>query len=635
MEETTYSQIEALLSILGSVKQKFLFPELRGWAASPDFIKELFKVLMEKSSIKKEITILELGSGASTYFISNLIKNHNINAKFISVDHSIDFLKKTQKYISLEGLDNYVKLIFAPFKYHVINNTEWIWYDSDKIISALSDSKIDILVIDGPPYDTQRMARFPAIPLLKDFFSKECTVLLDDYYREDEQKAVELWMKELENATLETIHTEKGTAKIELNDFKYKPLISICTPTYNRAHFLKESINSAISQNYKNIEIVIVDDGSTDNTEEVVKEIMNKSQIPIKYHKNPENKGRPYSRNMCIKLTSGEYILWLDDDDLLKPDAVSSYVQVLNQFDDLDVLYSNLETFGSENFLYNYNDFYKANRFLLRTQIENNSIPNPGTMVRKEIYNQYGFFNEEFIRAQDYEFWVRIAKYAKFKHTNKALVKYRIHEENVSVGLLKIDTSFESVIKRRFLKYYSLKEIFGNLPDHIAISNISIFLDKVFDLYNAILYSYLSYKMGNKDSLKQAFLLSMKGNYKETVEVIKRELQEVFPKKQIKNLLKIYKLFKLEQLSKIDNFYENSFQNIYKKGLKKLETNKEEAKSFLRICLIMNPMDENLFNLYSNNFGEEEAKAIVNRIITPQNKYETEYFPEFKSLLKL
>jgi len=100
---------------------------------------------------------------------------------------------------------------------------------------------------------------------------------------------------------------------------KEKPLITVITPTYNRANLLPRAIKSVLDQTYQNFELIIVDDGSTDNTEEVVRTFFDER---IKYFKHKKNKGVLGARNTGFKLAKGKYIAFLDDDDELFPEAL-------------------------------------------------------------------------------------------------------------------------------------------------------------------------------------------------------------------------------------------------------------------------------------------------------------------------
>lgn len=117
-----------------------------------------------------------------------------------------------------------------------------------------------------------------------------------------------------------------------------KPLITLATPTYNRAAFLGKTINSGLAQRYPNFEYVIVDDGSTDDTESVVLEF---NDPRIRYFRK-EHSGAPLTRNRCVQEARGDFLLWLDSDDVLYPRVITHYAELLNCFPDVDILYGEI-----------------------------------------------------------------------------------------------------------------------------------------------------------------------------------------------------------------------------------------------------------------------------------------------------
>jgi glycosyltransferase involved in cell wall biosynthesis/predicted O-methyltransferase YrrM len=241
-----------------------------------------------------------------------------------------------------------------------------------------------------------------------------------------------------------------------------KPFISVCIPTYNRADYLKEAIKSALNQNYDNFEIVIVDDGSTDKTEEVVKEF---ASPRIRYIKK-KNEGRPKTRNRLISEAKGDYILWLDDDDLLAEGMIEAYSSVLKNDPSIDVIYGNLQVFDSESGnrlqLFDPEDYTNDSSQILANLISGKGITFPGSLIRKKLIEEAGGFDEEFPRAQDNELWTRLALKAKFYKLNKEIYLYRKHDANVSMNDF-VDRSYESKVIRKIISAYSLQEIYPSL----------------------------------------------------------------------------------------------------------------------------------------------------------------------------
>jgi hypothetical protein len=99
-------------------------------------------------------------------------------------------------------------VIYTPITQIDLNNKPWLWYDTAKIADL---TRIDLLLIDGPPSNLQKHARYPAFPILEDRLNKQATIILDDYDRIEDKEIVELWMKEYTYLTREEFSTEKGT----------------------------------------------------------------------------------------------------------------------------------------------------------------------------------------------------------------------------------------------------------------------------------------------------------------------------------------------------------------------------------------------------------------------------------------
>ena len=110
-----------------------------------------------------------------------------------------------------------------------------------------------------------------------------------------------------------------------------KPFVSIIIPTFNRSKYLKRAISSALNQTYEKIEIIIIDDNSDDETDSVVRDFKDER---IKYYKNNKNKGPTFSRNKGIRLSKGEYITFLDDDDELLPRKIELQI---NKFKESEI----------------------------------------------------------------------------------------------------------------------------------------------------------------------------------------------------------------------------------------------------------------------------------------------------------
>jgi len=202
-----YRQIEALFSIFYNIKPNLPLPDTRGWAASPDFLKKLVEVIYRE----KPEFVVEAGSGVSTLIIAYCLKQIG-SGKVISLEHDAKYTKVSEDLISFHGLEDIAKVVHAPLTEIEINSKKWLWYDTEYL---KIDMPIGLLVIDGPPGYTQKLARYPALPLLFKHLLDESTIILDDGARKDEKEIVEIWKKELEYISYDFLNFEKGAFLIK------------------------------------------------------------------------------------------------------------------------------------------------------------------------------------------------------------------------------------------------------------------------------------------------------------------------------------------------------------------------------------------------------------------------------------
>jgi glycosyltransferase involved in cell wall biosynthesis len=239
--------------------------------------------------------------------------------------------------------------------------------------------------------------------------------------------------------------------------------VSIVIVTYNRCQWLAEALKSALAQRRPATEILVIDDGSTDDTEAVVHAFADQC---IRYLKIEKNQGRPRARNTGVREAVGDYILWLDDDDLLSADTLQHYAAALGENPRFNLMYGKLQYFdgssGADRRLFDPPDWTRQPTHFLNGLLFGCVVPNPGTLVKKSLYTQAGEYDPGYLRAQDYEFWTRVARFAIPKKVDAVVCRYRVHDGNISHGG-SIDTSYESIIMRRLLQRHYLKDLFPDL----------------------------------------------------------------------------------------------------------------------------------------------------------------------------
>ncbi|MEN9342193.1 MAG: hypothetical protein RIQ54_449, partial [Candidatus Parcubacteria bacterium] len=185
--------------------------------------------------------------------------------------------------------------------------------------------------------------------------------------------------------------------------------VSVIIPCFNGSEYIGEAVQSALNQTYKNVEVIVVDDGSTDGTGEIVKNIQ-KDHLNLKYIYQ-ENGGISSARNAGIKSALGKYIALLDSDDIFLPKKLERQVQYLQKNPQCDVVYCDIWHFYEEtpdelrDLQYTY---YSRNEIL--PQLLRKNFINPLSVVaRKNVFEKYGYFNCSFKKSEDWECWLRWA----------------------------------------------------------------------------------------------------------------------------------------------------------------------------------------------------------------------------------
>lgn len=234
-----------------------------------------------------------------------------------------------------------------------------------------------------------------------------------------------------------------------------EPLVSVIVPAYNQAHFLPETIDSVLAQTYRNWEIIILDDGSTDDTPEVAKRYTVRDKR-IRYE-HQENRGLAAARNKAISFSKGEYLCLLDADDLMEKDKISLQLAEFKNNPDVDIVYTAVQFIDTESKYLSEmrSQDYPPEDFLAHLFFRN-PIPTPSTMMAKRRCFADNPYNESFRRVEDYELTLRLAHKYRFKYLDKPLTRYRRHKQNMSN-----DLALQRQAELHALKKYTPEHIEG------------------------------------------------------------------------------------------------------------------------------------------------------------------------------
>ena len=204
-------------------------------------------------------------------------------------------------------------------------------------------------------------------------------------------------------------------------------LVSVIVPTCNRSEILSETIKSILSQTYPNFELIVVDDGSTDDTKNIVSGF-NDSRIEYVYIRNWGGPARP--RNIGIKKAKGNYIAFCDDDDIWHPEKLFYQIKKFENsecvlcYTDFDYITNNGKRLNKKSKLKKYYKNLTFNKFMLSGGI----ICSSSVMIKCDVIETIGLFDEDprLISAEDYHYWARILNKHKPCFVDKTLVSYRI-----------------------------------------------------------------------------------------------------------------------------------------------------------------------------------------------------------------
>ena len=225
---------------------------------------------------------------------------------------------------------------------------------------------------------------------------------------------------------------------------KKEPLVSIVMLTYNRAHYLKDAVESVLTQTYKNWELIVIDDGSTDETESI---ITSYSDNRIAYRKYPENKGLYVRRQESLSHVNGQYVAILDSDDVWDS-PLKLEQQVLFLEDNLDyAVVGTFITIIDENGNALRKDSYKTadenirNKLLMRNQFTHSSV-----LMRKSMLDMTTGYQPTL--AEDLELFLQLGNFGKLANIPEFLTSYRVHDEGTNDYGIEMARALHVIIKK-------------------------------------------------------------------------------------------------------------------------------------------------------------------------------------------
>lgn len=238
-----------------------------------------------------------------------------------------------------------------------------------------------------------------------------------------------------------------------------KPRVSVIVCTYNRASFIPQAIDSIIGQSYTNLEIIIIDDASDDNTEEIINRYIN-NHSNIYYYRNENNLGIANSRNKAISLAKGEYIAPLDSDDFwMDRDKLKKQVEFLDANPDYALLGGGIMHVDANSRPVKKVLFPVYDSLIRNIILQFNPFAQSTLLFRKDVVLECGGYSTEYKVCDDYDLWMKIGLKYKFTNIPQVLAGYRVHGGNIThtkrlttaKEILEIVKKYAPHYKRRYI----------------------------------------------------------------------------------------------------------------------------------------------------------------------------------------
>jgi glycosyltransferase involved in cell wall biosynthesis len=248
-----------------------------------------------------------------------------------------------------------------------------------------------------------------------------------------------------------------------------EPLVSVVIPAYNYARYLPEAIDSVLNQEYPNIELIVLDDGSTDRTIEVLKGYGDQF-----YWESHPNMGQANTLNKGWRLAKGEILAYLSADDFLLPEAVSACVECLRVNADAVLCYPDFQLVDSES---------RVVRFVVPPEYSYQEMvtkfvtaPSAGAFFRRSAYVKAGEWDPALRLAPDYDYWLRLGLNGRFVHIQENLAAFRAHADSQSFSQTTAEGAEEAVrILEKYFKRADLpREVIGSKDEAFASANILV-----------------------------------------------------------------------------------------------------------------------------------------------------------------
>lgn len=292
-------------------------------------------------------------------------------------------------------------------------------------------------------------------------------------------------------------------------------MVSVLLATHNDEKYIKEAIDSVINQTYRDFELIIIDDGSSDRTAEIISSYDDERIIFIK---NGQNMGLPYSLNKGMEMARGEYIARMDGDDICFPQRLQKQLEYMEQHPEITMCGANRLDFSEKGKKSAKRFFPEESEALKVRLLFGNPIAHSSWFIRKDDFLKHHFrYDEDFRYSQDYELIYRILKSCKIACVQTILLKYRVKEKTRSNGRCR-DIKYTIKVFKQIMKELGLavstqdfKLISGYKNDDLVFSDMK----RMTFLFREIIRRNRKYRVFEQDILKRTLKQTALGRCRE------------------------------------------------------------------------------------------------------------------------
>jgi len=212
-----------------------------------------------------------------------------------------------------------------------------------------------------------------------------------------------------------------------------EPSVSVIIPTYNRQHMVGRALGSVLTQTCRNIEVIVVDDGSSDDTEYEIARI---DDVRIRYMRHTINRGAPAARNSGFAAARGKYVAFLDSDDEWLPDKLEKQLQLFHgTTETVGVVYAGF-SYVYEKTGEIISEVIPTRRgYVYEEMLRSCIIGSPTPLIKRDCFEKTGLFDETLPGCQDWDMWIRLAQRYEFEFVPEILARHYAHGQQISVDL--------------------------------------------------------------------------------------------------------------------------------------------------------------------------------------------------------